>query len=467
MKNIRMSLLAVLALTAFGNASADIGDALDSMYVATGNEPAIYDSQRRMGFDAGYLRLRSPVITYNVVNFSPPRFDVGCGGLDLYGGSFSFINAEQFRQMLRQIGANALGYAFKLALSSMCHDCAANLTQMMNDMAEKINLQVDTCKWGAGLAINGAESLGFKVDEKYKKEAAGDGSFDDVQAAWNSLFSDPGTDKDAGDTSGANPAKNEYGNWTWNALRETDAGGRFAFVAGNIGHDELLMNIAGTMMLRAPAVCDAGAPTGDLLKLKIPRLSYKELKEGKTQSAGAADDVMSMLTCQNPPACTCFNYLAEWSFDGGTDQWVRDTLQAAADHMANPATASVDHPIPLRDFIASLPFSVMRHMLVMQGNQAGLDSYVNLMSPYVSQVYAGNLALQMTGIIRNAYDDSDVPELPEAINTNLMIFEEGARGDIRAASTTYADVWFKAEELVKGHSRRHGEPGFGIDASNE
>lgn len=61
---------------------------------------------------------RAPVNAYQVVNLTPPTLRAGCGGIDAYGGSFTFINEEQFRQMLRQIGANALGYAFKLLTPS-------------------------------------------------------------------------------------------------------------------------------------------------------------------------------------------------------------------------------------------------------------------------------------------------------------------------------------------------------------
>jgi len=464
MRRLNTRIVAAILMLAPIIAAADIGDGLDDMYISTGSEPAIYDSQRRMGLDAGYLRLRSPINTFNIVNFSPPRVDVGCGGLDLYGGSFSFINADQFRQMLRQIGANALGYAFKLALSSMCQNCAAELTQLMNDIQEKTQMQVDTCKWGAGLAINGAEALGFSVDEKYKKEATGDGDFTDVMEAWNSMFSDPGEDKSDGDASGADPAKNEYGNWTWNALDETNAAARFSFLAGNISHEELLMNIAGTFMLRAPGAGDPPGNLGDLQRLMVPRLNYTDFKQGKTASAGSTDDAWPMMTCGNA-RCTLINFENEWSFKGGVDEWVSGRLQTAANHMANPVTAATPHPALMQDFIGSLPFSVMRHMLVLQGNQPALDAYVRMLSPYVSKVYTGNLALQLAAVIKNAYDDSEVPEMPATIRENIEQFEREAREDIRSAGAEYAEVWKNAEELVAANSRRHGDPGFGIDAS--
>ena len=109
-------------------ARADIDEGLETMFMTTGQEPSVYESQRRGGVNMGTFRMRAPISTVNVLNLTAPEVRAGCGGIDLYGGSFTFINTEQFRQILRQIGANALGYAFKLALATMCQECDKILT---------------------------------------------------------------------------------------------------------------------------------------------------------------------------------------------------------------------------------------------------------------------------------------------------------------------------------------------------
>ncbi len=53
----------------------------------------------------------------------PPSFSAGCGGIDLFGGSFSFINMNQFVDLMRAVASNAAGYAFQLAINAMCPDC--------------------------------------------------------------------------------------------------------------------------------------------------------------------------------------------------------------------------------------------------------------------------------------------------------------------------------------------------------
>ena len=73
MKNLKQAMWAAALLLVAWPAAADLDDALQSMYVVTGNEPNIYQSQRRLGIDAGYLRLRAPVNTFNV-EMAPAQF---------------------------------------------------------------------------------------------------------------------------------------------------------------------------------------------------------------------------------------------------------------------------------------------------------------------------------------------------------------------------------------------------------
>ncbi len=41
-----------------------------------------------------------------------PDINAGCGGIDAYLGSFSFINGEQLQRFVKQIMSNAAGYFF-------------------------------------------------------------------------------------------------------------------------------------------------------------------------------------------------------------------------------------------------------------------------------------------------------------------------------------------------------------------
>src|SRR5665811_1402327 len=87
-------------------AQANMQNALNSMFAANVTIPGAYQSATRSGFVGGGITLRTPIKPINLFAFDPPRISAGCGGLDMYGGSFSFINSAQFTALLRNIMNN-------------------------------------------------------------------------------------------------------------------------------------------------------------------------------------------------------------------------------------------------------------------------------------------------------------------------------------------------------------------------
>ncbi|MBO1928812.1 conjugal transfer protein TraH [Providencia rettgeri] len=63
--------------------------------------------------------VRNQLRTLTPVNVTLPKASGGCAGIDFFAGSFSFINTEEFIQLLRNIAANSVGLAFQLAINAM------------------------------------------------------------------------------------------------------------------------------------------------------------------------------------------------------------------------------------------------------------------------------------------------------------------------------------------------------------
>ncbi len=96
--------------------------------------PGVFESQRRGVISGGSVVVRNRIMIENLVSMVPPSFQAGCGGIDMFAGSLSFVNADQFVRLLRSVAANAKGYAFQLALSAMCEKCS----QHMETLQKKI-----------------------------------------------------------------------------------------------------------------------------------------------------------------------------------------------------------------------------------------------------------------------------------------------------------------------------------------
>ena len=103
-------------------AYADLQQEMDGMFGTMTNvtAPTAHLGQRRGVITGGSLVARNGITNTNLVSFVPPSFSAGCGGIDLFAGSFSFINFNQFVQLLRNVAGNASGYAFQLAVGAMC-----------------------------------------------------------------------------------------------------------------------------------------------------------------------------------------------------------------------------------------------------------------------------------------------------------------------------------------------------------
>src|ERR1700723_192676 len=69
-----------------------------------------YQDQTGGFYTGGSVFSRSKVNNSDLFSLQMPHYRSGCGGIDLFMGGFSFINAQAFTQLLRNIGSNAGGY---------------------------------------------------------------------------------------------------------------------------------------------------------------------------------------------------------------------------------------------------------------------------------------------------------------------------------------------------------------------
>jgi conjugative transfer pilus assembly protein TraH len=152
-------------MLALGLAAAPMatGGGLEDFYnsVSTYNNvtgPSAYEGQTMNIYTGGSLFMRTPSRNYQLLSAAAPSLRGGCGGIDAFAGSFSFINVDQFVAMLRNIGQNALGLFFMTALQSMAPDIMESI-KYLNKIAQDINaMGINSCEAAKGLvAASGVE----------------------------------------------------------------------------------------------------------------------------------------------------------------------------------------------------------------------------------------------------------------------------------------------------------------------
>lgn len=119
----------------------------------TTTTPGFYEGQRRGYVFGGSARFRAPIIGVSPLSIQLPRITSGCGGINFFGGSFSFINMDRFTEYLQAIAQNAIGMAFDMALTTLCPQCATVLHKL-EDTIQKVNAMSSNSCQAARSLIN-------------------------------------------------------------------------------------------------------------------------------------------------------------------------------------------------------------------------------------------------------------------------------------------------------------------------
>lgn len=112
-----------LVLLASSQLNANVGNDLNNFFDGLGfssnvTNPGSYNSQAAGSYGGGSIFARNQVRSYQLIQIDLPDFRAGCGGIDLYMGSISFLSKDKMIALSKSIMTNAGFYAFDLALAT-------------------------------------------------------------------------------------------------------------------------------------------------------------------------------------------------------------------------------------------------------------------------------------------------------------------------------------------------------------
>jgi conjugative transfer pilus assembly protein TraH len=265
---------------------------------AIGNvtSPGAFRGQAMNLYTGGSLVMRAPGRNYPLVNARLPSLRAGCGGIDLFGGAFSFINRQQFVSLLQNIGSNAVGYAFKLALQSISPDIDKLLTELQDQM-NKINaMNINSCEAAQAL-VNGMVG---EYDNSVMSGCANISQYlgsvsDRADARVACAGNAPSVVRSAANSTDANVRNSTFakGNVIWTAMNQ---------VGGSISREEkeLVMSVIGTIVLDPPADDGSGA-SPRYLPPTITSLRDLLLGRGPSETEGRI--AIEVWTCDETAEC--------------------------------------------------------------------------------------------------------------------------------------------------------------------
>ncbi|MDO4936677.1 MAG: conjugal transfer protein TraH, partial [Sutterellaceae bacterium] len=287
-KKISFIAAATSVALAFGSLpfaqAGDLQSKMDAVFNDMSNfsRPGVFETQRRGVLSGGSFYSRSPIMNTELVNLQLPSAKAGCGGIDLFGGSFSFINADQFVQLLRSIASNAKGYAFNIALGIACEDCMAwinNLQSKIQRLNEKMG---NSCELAQGLVSDVAKAFDKEREYEYSLVGTVTGLYDDF---FGSKESSSGTDKKKEiDEKKPEEAKRIVGNIVWESLKDGKVANWISGADNEKKEYGILMAVSGTIVI-PKSTEDAKNP--DKGNTTNPRyypalIEFKDLLDGGT-----------------------------------------------------------------------------------------------------------------------------------------------------------------------------------------
>ena len=294
-------LAGALLLAPMASRPADLNTEMKTMFNdlgALGNvtTPGAFRGQAMNLYTGGSLMMRTPGRNYPLASVQLPSLRAGCGGIDLYGGAFSFINKQQFISMLQNIGANAVGYAFKLALQSISPDIDKLLTELQ-DQINKINaMNINSCEAAQAL-VNGVVG---EFDNSVQSGCANISQYlgsvsDRAEARVTCATNAPSVVRAAAASTDPTVRNATFvkGNVTWLALNQ---------IGGAVSRQEkeLIMSVIGTVVLSPPADDGSGASP----RYFEPTISgLRDLLLGRAESATQGNIDLDVYVCDETSEC--------------------------------------------------------------------------------------------------------------------------------------------------------------------
>lgn len=238
--------------------AAGIDSSLKDMFNSFGSMTSstaagAYKGQTRGYLTGGSISIRNPNKTYQLLTYDSPKFEAGCGGLDLYLGSFSYIDADKFEQLIKNIGSAALGYTVQLAIGVLCQQCKATLNEI-DGIMRKINaMSANSCAAAKAIMTGmGADKQIAAWGQKIEDLATQKGVETDASAATKKA-SEPGgvASMFASVNSSLPEIEKPYGNLTYDALSSAGMG---------IDDIQLIMSVTGTIIWTQEGIQEINAP---------------------------------------------------------------------------------------------------------------------------------------------------------------------------------------------------------------
>ncbi|MDD5366672.1 MAG: conjugal transfer protein TraH [Gallionellaceae bacterium] len=372
--------IALMSTPSLPSRAESLQQQAESMFngMANTTAPQAFKGQTMNTYTVGSMFTRVPNKTYQLLSVQAPYIKAGnsCGGIDAFGGSFSHISSEQFKNMLKNITSAIPGVLFQLAIKSV-EPLLGDTMQWFKSIENIVNrASISSCE-GAKVALYEANQLlGFSTAKTCESVATTLGIVSDVAAAREKCAKSDDV-KSVMDAGAADPKTKDlipfFGNIVWQALKKMQ----------HLDDEdrEIIMSITGTTIYSKGVDGDpAPAP------IAATKLSVAALLRGDTELDSDGNSTIQLLSCGGDTA-DCMNPVSINKPFKPIAERVRLLMASLADKIANRGTPTVAEV----NFVNNVPAPVYRLLAVagaVQDNDAISSAMRGQYNDYVAVEFA-------------------------------------------------------------------------------
>ncbi|TFZ00077.1 conjugal transfer protein TraH [Ramlibacter humi] len=391
--------------------------------------PSAFTAQGRGYATGGSLTVRTKSATLTPVNIQLPRFDAGCGGIDLHLGSISFASGEEYLNFFKALPAAAGGYALKVGLNAIS-PTLADAFDKIEEVVNKINnLSINSCEAAKAL-VDGTVGLIAGKDEsscmQRKQLLEGVGPARARQLCRQAMAIPASGEADTA------PTRPLEGNLVWNAMSKKLTG------LSKL-EKQLFMSLVGTVVIH-PRTKETESDREGIKRVDPfgPTIfTFSQFYNGEAEGWWGSPTMLKMYDCGEDDACMN---------PTPTDVSVKTFPTMVEERLRNIVANLVDGK-PQKDadigFINSTSFPVFRMLVLATANgdatvaNSLIDNYKDIIAIEIAQAYIDKIVAQGSAILQTSKVDASSAELQllNGISTIAAQFKEGAQAEQRK----YAD----------------------------
>jgi conjugative transfer pilus assembly protein TraH len=353
---------------------------------AMGNitRPQAFKGQTMNTYTSGSLFVRAPQKTYQLASLQMPYISAGCGGINLYGGSFSHISGAAFKDMLKSITSAIPGVIFQLAIKSVEPLLGSTIDEFKTWEDLVNNRNISSCEAAKWLVGKAGDAMGMSTQSACQSIAT-DSLGLDAEESRDRCNKGNGTDSVLNDSRGDKRIPPFQGNLMWDALlrmKHLDDTDR-----------QLVMSITGTTIF--PRTSTDTSP--DAVSIPPTITALKDLMYGNSDSLVTAPGFITVKLLKCDELTECRNPYIQDEVTKSMIDRVGDLMQSLSDKIYQ---GNVEPNAQEVNFVNAVPLPVYQMLSVANAakNEGIPIAKINQYKEYVAVEFAHALLSRLAGI---------------------------------------------------------------------